>query len=538
MTEAPELLDSVVKNRTFKQLAGYSIKCLQGLCVPTRIGWEVHARASANHGADVGGGPAIVLDVLVRFATDADLLGYGLGAVQSMARAPGARAVDARATELAAQLVAAIWSGGGGGTGGGATLDAPDRASAVLAALDFLLLAAGRAGAALAAGPAPWRVLDVLLGDLAEGTPTAAAWTTPRLAGFRARLCGGAFRLMLALSASREGAAGLLARPALLVTALAAARGLVAAGAVAPGTRAALDPLLRALDRVSRLQGGAAALAALPLPGGALGGALPALDWWLHGGAEAVPGAAAAEAAAGVAAGLKAALAASVSAAPGAPLLAAGGGGGGAAAPLSSLTVVELAARLVGDAGSSSGDAVLLTALREPPDTAAAARGARLVARLCDLPARTAVLARGGGGESVLSEIVLQLRRAVAAASTSVPAAAPLAVAFPLLCALVRVAGESAAEGSGAAHVGVAAVLGACALPASIEAAWAGMTARSRDHGDALGPAVRADRKGMGLLRGIHPPPSSLPPFAGHRGSAPPAPRARRDGGLVGARGT
>ena len=74
-----ELLDAIVKKAGFKQLAGYSIKCLQALIAPSRLGGDILARA-----AQALGGPMAVLGVLARYPADGELLGFGLSALTAM----------------------------------------------------------------------------------------------------------------------------------------------------------------------------------------------------------------------------------------------------------------------------------------------------------------------------------------------------------------------------------------------------------------------------------------------------------------------
>lgn len=82
-----ELLDAIVKKKGFKQLAGYSIKCLQGLLIPTRIGWDIMAKTAY----DLNGAVA-VLDVLLKYHTDSELLKFGMSALRSIYMAPGSGA--------------------------------------------------------------------------------------------------------------------------------------------------------------------------------------------------------------------------------------------------------------------------------------------------------------------------------------------------------------------------------------------------------------------------------------------------------------
>jgi len=74
-----ELIDACIKKKGFKQLASYSIKCLYGLLLSSRIGWEIQAKTAFD-----GGGLKAVLDVLIKYAGDAEIMKMGLSACRSM----------------------------------------------------------------------------------------------------------------------------------------------------------------------------------------------------------------------------------------------------------------------------------------------------------------------------------------------------------------------------------------------------------------------------------------------------------------------
>jgi hypothetical protein len=46
-----DLVDSIKKHRKFKQLASYSVQCLQKVLTPPHVGWEQNLEDAFEHGA-------------------------------------------------------------------------------------------------------------------------------------------------------------------------------------------------------------------------------------------------------------------------------------------------------------------------------------------------------------------------------------------------------------------------------------------------------------------------------------------------------
>jgi hypothetical protein len=285
----------MVKKKGFKQLAGYSIKCLQALMVSSRIGWEIQARAAFELG-----GTRAVLDVLVKYPTDAELLRFGLAACRSMVSVPGlsGTSVDSVTTSLSISLLKTLVTD--------TTMAEADRATLTAEALEYNLALARRSTTSQ-----PDAGLLDIVGTIADrlaappkASVAASSASAATDANARALLSGTVFRLLVALVATREGLQSLATNHGLLERLLAAARCVydlcsatvgapkgskAAAGAAAPAGAAkstvevrvlklALDPLVRVLDRLSRVPEGDAALAAVKA-GATL---MPLADWWVH----------------------------------------------------------------------------------------------------------------------------------------------------------------------------------------------------------------------------------------------------------------
>ena len=136
--QVSELLDAIRAKAGFKQLAGYSVKCLQALLSPSRLGWDIVARAAQSLD-----GPAAVLAVLLRYPSDYELLGFGLSALTSMHAAPGATPAAGATVEKSAALATALWAEASRAPG-------VDAAAAIAHFCEFALVLASRGAGASA----------------------------------------------------------------------------------------------------------------------------------------------------------------------------------------------------------------------------------------------------------------------------------------------------------------------------------------------------------------------------------------------------
>ena len=477
----------------FKQLASYSIKCLQQLLQPSRIGFELQARAAFEHG-----GTRAVLDVLVKYPGDAELLRFGLSALRSMVAVPSAAPLDAETPQLSLALLQALLGEGDKSAAQAAeALSAGDRSTATSEALDYMLALARRAPAALPEAEL-FRLLATVCSKLAAPPAASAGAAASEAAAAKLVLAGTVFRLVFALVSSREGLARLAGDSALLArllaalkavhdegltaiqadsarAAAAAAAGGAGAGAAKGGkgaaaaafttartVKVALDPLVRVFDRLSRVPDGVDALTAAK--------AAPALatlaDWWMLAADDAADLQSAAQAGAGAGAGADAAARA-----------AAADFARAAAGVLSSAGMLDLLNRL---AGNAMGDVLASLARAEAIATAGGApiwvakqRSARLLAKLCELPERASALSRDKA-QTVKVVDMLQVSVDVfadmfaegAPAANPEAAAAELSSAVSLLQLLCRVAERP----SSATVSGVQMALDAGAM-------WAALTA-------------------------------------------------------------
>ena len=87
-TAVAGLVDSIRKHKKFKQLASYSIQCIEKVITPPRIGWETHARAAFELGAAED-----IADVCQRFATDAEVFALSISSLKGIGSVPRAGAV-------------------------------------------------------------------------------------------------------------------------------------------------------------------------------------------------------------------------------------------------------------------------------------------------------------------------------------------------------------------------------------------------------------------------------------------------------------
>ena len=186
------LVDSIKKHKKFKQLASYSIQCIEKVICPPRIGWEANARAAFELGAAED-----IADVCARFATDAEVFTLSissLNGIGSVPRAGGALTSAAVAGPIVL-AVAAYFSSVDCGAAGAA--EALTRLSP---AMDLLvMLARYDAGAFAAAGG-----VDMLLRVVSSPPPAAVV-----AAAAAASLPGGA----LTRTPSKAGGVGKAGAP-------------------------------------------------------------------------------------------------------------------------------------------------------------------------------------------------------------------------------------------------------------------------------------------------------------------------------------
>lgn len=96
------LVDSIRKHKKFKQLASYSISCLEKVISPPRIGWEVNAQAAHALGAAED-----IADACARFATDAEVFTLSISSLRAMASVPRAM-TSLLERAVAAQILQAV----------------------------------------------------------------------------------------------------------------------------------------------------------------------------------------------------------------------------------------------------------------------------------------------------------------------------------------------------------------------------------------------------------------------------------------------
>ena len=443
-----ELIDAIIKKKGFKQLAGYSIKCLQGLLQPGRMGWEIQARAAYEQG-----GSRAVLDVLLKYTSDSELQHFGLSALKAMISAPGTGAGDSETLMTSVQLLEALWGVDMGND--------TEKASTLVEALEYLYVAARKAASAVA-GSGVMDSLETMAAKLAQG------WGGDAGASVAAAL----FRLVHAMTSSREGLLAVTGRVSLLngvlnaalavynkyTTTLSAGGGGAAKGGKGAGRgvdtalalRTAVDPVLRILDRISRGQDGAKCLTEID----ALVRSLPFADYWLHASDAKRSGADAS------------ASSASSSSSSGSSTPAAGGkddgglsSGPSASSFLPASAVLDLTNRLVANdahrllriaAGSEAGVS---------PDMRTRQQAARLLARIVEIPDRANSVSRD---TELLQSVVATSEDAIREQDAET-GATDLTVSTAMLAVLLRV-GERGGTG------GITSVLNVGALPAALAA--------------------------------------------------------------------
>lgn len=96
------LVESIRKHKKFKQLASYSIQCLEKVVAPPRIGWEICAKQAyeLNAAEDIA-------DVCERFAADPEVFALSMSSLNALATVPRAVATMLR-TSTAGLIIKAI----------------------------------------------------------------------------------------------------------------------------------------------------------------------------------------------------------------------------------------------------------------------------------------------------------------------------------------------------------------------------------------------------------------------------------------------
>ena len=247
------LVESIRKHKKFKQLASYSISCLEKVISPPRIGWEVNAQA-----AHAAGAAEDIADACARFSTDAEVFTLSISSLRSIATVPRAMPslLERAVASQILQAVRGYWGACELTTSAG-----PEPLMRLAPAMDLLQQMARADPAAFSAAGGAEQLLD-----LASAEPPAAGQRVGKagaalLAGFAGVLTSASAALDR-LSRSKPGLEALSAPAAI-------ARLLVAA------TRDLRPPSRWEAARKSfRLpaKGGAAAAGGVTSPGGGGGG--------------------------------------------------------------------------------------------------------------------------------------------------------------------------------------------------------------------------------------------------------------------------
>ena len=357
---------------------------MYGLLLSSRIGWEIQAKTAFD-----GGGLKAVLDVLIKYAGDAEIMKMGLTACRSMVSVSTENSFDLSETvKLSIALLQGLLGEGDATVTAAADgLSAGDRNALTSDSIEYLLLLSKRAPEAMPEEEIS-RLISIICNKLSK---TLAKAATPAIgaenAAAKLTLSRTVFNLVAAIGSNRDGLIGLSKNQPLLAK-LILAVSVVHKDALVVPTAAALnanvntksiklafDPILRVIDRMSRLTEGIDVL--VSCQAGPL--LTPVADWWTstvdESSAEVKTAAAttskdAAEAAANIA----------------------------FAGVLTPAAVVDLMNRLVGD---TIGD--LISSLTKSADLATAQgqpawvgkqRSARLLAKLCNIPERATALAK------------------------------------------------------------------------------------------------------------------------------------------------
>jgi len=380
-----DLIDSIVKKKGFKQLASYSVKCLQMLLQTSRIGWDIQARVAYELG-----GTKAVLDVLNKYPTDSELLKFGLSSLRSMLTIPSTIGVDKETINLSVELLKALVEPNGAAS----SLPESDRTSLTTEALEFNLLVARRSPGSL-----PEDQLFRILATVCSRMATIPKNMSASDASNKVALAGTVFRLIFALTTSRDGLNTIINDTAFLGKLIASLQAVYEAGlsAIANGTtatatntkgrnsgdntpvinsvggvKAALDPCIRVFDRMSRVPEGSYVLASASA-GSSL---MPIADWWINTADEAAEKAAANSNNASNASSSGSSSSTSTES--------------NNASVLSPAAMLDLINRLAGDTIEE-----MLTAMMALSDTAIGKQqGARLLAKICELPERATALSK------------------------------------------------------------------------------------------------------------------------------------------------
>ena len=79
----PQLIADLRKHKSFKQLATYSLQCLDKIVRPPRLGWELSASEALEHG-----GAGEVAECLARHGTDAGVFAACVSTLGALAALP------------------------------------------------------------------------------------------------------------------------------------------------------------------------------------------------------------------------------------------------------------------------------------------------------------------------------------------------------------------------------------------------------------------------------------------------------------------
>ena len=169
------LVESIKKHKKFKQLASYSIQCLEKVICPPHGGWEANVRAAFEHGAADD-----IADVCLRFATDVEVFTMSITSLKSIATVPKAVASMA-ASPACGQLVQAVKAYLDAITVDGITVEALQKA---LPALDLLMQLAQQDAAAFDAAGGIDMLLSVASSPMpGGGSPASGAARSPTKSG-------------------------------------------------------------------------------------------------------------------------------------------------------------------------------------------------------------------------------------------------------------------------------------------------------------------------------------------------------------------
>ena len=357
---------------------------MYGLLLSSRIGWEIQAKTAFD-----GGGLKAVLDVLIKYAGDAEIMKMGLSACRSMVSVSTEDSFDLTETvKLSIALLQGLLGEGDATVTAAADgLSAGDRNALTSDSIEYLLLLSKRAPEAMPEEEIS-RLISIICNKLSK---TLAKAATPAIgaenAAAKLTLSRTVFNLVAAIGSNRDGLVGLSKNQPLLsklVLAICAVHkdalvvptaAAINANVTTKSIKLAFDPILRIIDRMSRLTEGIDVL--VSCQAGPL--LTPVADWWTSTVDES-------------AAEIKTAVTTtSKDAAEAAANIAFAG-------VLTPTAVVDLMNRLVGDTigdliSSLTKSAELATAQGQPA-WVGKQRSARLLAKLCNIPERATALAK------------------------------------------------------------------------------------------------------------------------------------------------